>query len=51
MDQLLGRRYRCDFQIPGGKGRHKEGERGVHYDLERGEPGNHDVRSELFNRD
>jgi hypothetical protein len=24
--QLLGRRYKWDFQVPGGKGRHKEGE-------------------------
>jgi len=26
MGQLLGRRYRLDFWVPGGKGRHKEGE-------------------------
>ena len=26
--QLLGRRYRGNFQVPGGKGRYKEGKRG-----------------------
>lgn len=41
MGQLLGRRWRQDFQVPGEKWRCKEGERGVCHALERGEPSNH----------
>jgi hypothetical protein len=40
-DQLLGGRYRWDFQVPGGKGRCKEGEKFFCHALEEEEHSNY----------